>query len=118
MNKTVAAIAEGLCRVLHKCLHIMGIGPEKTAKWYLKWAKSCPEQDSDLYIDYSYITGENLMIRTKDSFPTIEVPFEDTTVALVKDYDEFLRPEYGNYMELPPEDQRHNHYASYIDFGE
>lgn len=118
MSKTAATIAGGLCRIMHKCLRILRIGPEKTAKWYLKWAKNCPEKDSDLYIDYSYITGQNLMIRTKDSFPTIEVPFEDTMVALVKNYDAFLRPEYGDYMKLPPEEQRHNHCATYINFGE
>lgn len=111
-------IAEMGCRVMHVLFKIIRLTPEKTSKWYLKWAKSCPEEESDLYIDYSYITGENLMIRTRDAFPTIEVPFEDTTVALVKNYDAFLRPEYGDYMQLPPEDQRHNHYASYIDFGE
>ena len=58
------------------------------------------------------------MIRTKEAFPTIEVPFEDTMIAIVKNYDEFLRPEYGDYMQLPPENQRHNHYAKFIDFGE
>ena len=49
---------------------------------------------------------------------TFELPFEDTTVALVRNYDSFLRPEYGDYMQLPPENQRHNHYAALIDFGE
>lgn len=106
------------CKVVHYLLKICGITSEKTYRKYLKYASECQEKDSDLYIDYSYITGENLMIRTRDAFPTVEVPFEDTTVALVKNYDEFLRPEYGEYMELPPEDQRHNHYAAYIDFGE
>ena len=39
-------------------------------------------------------------------------------MALVKDFDAFLRPEYGEYMQMPPEDERHNHYASFIDFGD
>lgn len=112
------AIASLGCRVIHLLFKLIRMTPAKTYQKYLNWATTCPEPDSDLYIDYSYLTGENLMIRTKDSFPTIEVPFEDITVSLVKNYDAFLRPEYGDYMQLPPEDQRHNHYAAFIDFGE
>ena len=81
---------------------LIRLTPDKTAAAYLKWAKSCPEKDSDLYIDYSYITGENLMIRTQDAFPVIEKPFEDITISMVRNYDAFLRPEYGDYMQLPP----------------
>lgn len=110
-------LAEAGCRALHGLFRLFGVTPDKTAKMYLDWARNCPEQDSDLYIDYSYLTGENLMIRTKESFPTIEVPFEDTTVSLVRNYDAFLRPEYGDYMQPPPEGQRHDHFARFIDFG-
>lgn len=113
-----AFIANTGCHMIHLLFKLFGMTPAKTNRKYLKWATSCPEPDSDLYIDYSYITGENLMIRTKDAFPVVEVPFEDTTVSMVRNYDEFLRPEYGDYMQLPPEDQRHNHYAAFIDFGE
>lgn len=111
-------IVEVLCKIIHIILKLFHITPQKTYKNYLKWATSCPETSSDLYIDYSYITGENLMIQSKTSFPTIEVPFEDITISLVRDYDRFLRLEYGDYMELPPEEKRHNHVCSYIDFGD
>ena len=92
--------------------------PQKSARHYLKWAKKCEESDSDLYIDYSYLTGDRLMIREKEMYPLKKVPFEDMEVCLVREYDSFLRPEYGDYMQLPPEDQRHNHCAAFIDFGE
>lgn len=118
MNPVAQMIARIGCGAAYYLLKLLRITPEKTSRLYLKWATHCPERNSNLYIDYSYITGENLMIDTRKAFPTIEVPFEDTTVSMVKNYDEFLRPEYGDYMELPPEDQRHNHYAAYIDFGE
>lgn len=118
LNGFTAAVAAFGCKCIHALFRLFHVTPKKTYGKYLKYATNCPEPDSDLYIDYSYITGQNLMIRTKEAFPTIEVPFEDTTVALVRNYDSFLRPEYGDYMQLPPENQRHNHMATFIDFGE
>lgn len=92
LNGFTAAVAAFGCKCIHALFRLFHVTPKKTYGKYLKYATNCPEPDSDLYIDYSYITGQNLMIRTKEAFPTIEVPFEDTTVALVRNYDSFLRP--------------------------
>jgi len=35
--------------------------------------------------------------------------FENTELPCPKDFDTYLKIEYGNYMQLPPEDQRHVH---------
>ena len=39
----------------------------------------------------------------------IEVPFENLNVKIPKNYDELLSDMFGDYMKLPPEDQRHSH---------
>ena len=45
--------------------------------------------------------------------------FEGETFKGLKDYDTYLRLFYGDYMQLPPEDQRENrHQIVEIDFGE
>lgn len=118
MNPVLKKLVSVAMRVIHAGLKLFRVTSKKTYKKYLDYATNCPEKDSDLYIDYSYITGENLMIRKHEAWPLIDVPFEDTTVKVVKNYDSFLRKEYGDYMQLPPEEQRHNHLASFIDFGE
>ena len=42
--------------------------------------------------------------------------FEDTTVPVSSTYAEDLTAEYGDYMKLPPEEQRHRHGdLAYID---
>ena len=50
---------------------------------------------------------------------TIDVPFGDTTVRIPRDFDEYLTCLYGDYMKLPPLEQRvsaHNHL--YLSFEE
>ena len=41
-----------------------------------------------------------------DSFDMM--PFEDSKFSVTHGYDVFLRNGYGDYMQLPPEDQREN----------
>ncbi len=37
---------------------------------------------------------------------TIPVPFEDTTIQIPRQYHEYLTTHYGDYMQLPPENER------------
>ncbi len=46
----------------------------------------------------------------------VKVPFEDKKYNTFKYYDEYLRHIYGDYMKLPPEEDRVNHSPSNIDF--
>lgn len=47
---------------------------------------------------------------------TIEMPFEDTKAKMPSGYDEMLRTFYGNYMELPRQEQRiSNHFHYFVD---
>ena len=57
-------------------------------------------------------------IHKSRSYPTIKVPFEDTEIRLVKNYDEQLRQHMGEYMEIPPVEKRTNHCPVELDFGD
>ena len=50
-------------------------------------------------------------------YPLKKLPFEDTYIWVPNDIDEQLRAYYGDYMQLPPEDNRKNHYPARLDFG-
>lgn len=72
----------------------------------------------------SVIVEQNAMPRAYD-FPAeifselAEYPFEGELFKGLKDYDTYLKRFYGDYMQLPPEDQRENrHQIVEIDFGE
>ncbi|MCI1474139.1 MAG: LicD family protein [Prevotella sp.] len=43
--------------------------------------------------------------------------FEDTTVKGVQNYGQYLSQKYGNYMEMPPEEKRHQHNFYYLDLN-
>ena len=48
-----------------------------------------------------------------------DVTFEGETFKAPAEYDKFLTTLYGDYMQLPPEDQRENrHQIVQIDFGD
>lgn len=44
----------------------------------------------------------------------IKVDFEEIKVNAPENYDEYLKALYGDYMKLPPEDQRENHHNFHI----
>lgn len=47
-----------------------------------------------------------------------EAPFEDQSFPIPEDYDYFLSLRYGDYMVLPPEDQRRHHAVVELDYGD
>ena len=53
-----------------------------------------------------------------DWFPLKKVKFEDIEVNIPNKYDKILKMEYGEYMELPPEESRFREAPEEIDFGE
>lgn len=60
--------------------------------------------------DYQKKTGYNKSIYKYLWFDNyIDVEFENYRVPIIKDYEEMLEITYGNYMELPPENQRIGH---------
>jgi lipopolysaccharide cholinephosphotransferase len=52
-----------------------------------------------------------------DIFPLTNIEFEGFEFKAPREYKKHLKEYYGNYMELPPEEQRHYH-AKYIGFLE
>lgn len=66
------------------------------------------------YIIAGLLELREKMIYDKDLFSsTCDIQFEDRTYQAISEWDYFLRLRYGNYMELPPEDQRHPYHGGH-----
>lgn len=65
-------------------------------------------QASKFYIIAGKLSLRNKMTYDKDIFSSlITAKFEDKQYKIIEDWDYFLSLRYGDYMQLPPEDQRH-----------
>lgn len=54
----------------------------------------------------------------KELFPLTIATFEGKEYFVFKNYDEFLRSVYGDYLKMPPKEKRVNHSAMKINFGD
>ena len=54
---------------------------------------------------------------TKGLFPLQKLQFEDIYLDFPGNLHDNLTREYGEYMQLPPEEKRKNHYPYKLDFG-
>lgn len=55
---------------------------------------------------------------TDELFPTQDIAFDGLTLRAPHNYDAYLKTEYGDYMQLPPEEDRYTHAPLILDFGD
>ena len=84
----------------------------------LEWRESlmtkCDLEESEAYT--AFADGYTFTQKTEGLKKPVEMPFEDTTVLIPSTYDADLTAQYGDYMVLPPEEQRHEHgNLAYVD---
>lgn len=60
---------------------------------------------------------ERYVFDKSDIFPLRETVFEGKKAYIANDFDKYLTNVYGDYMKLPPVEDRKNHYPSELDFG-
>lgn len=95
--------------------------PNASLKQYEKYLKLIAHEKSDYIVSYDDITmrdSQASLTRYDQTFPTIDGKFEGFTIKLQREYDTVLRKLYGDYMQLPPEDQRGGHSNYEVDFGD
>lgn len=117
MGKVSRWICLKVCLAAHYMLRVFGMTREKAYTNYLKSAMKYNGREDVAYTDFTDLT-ESVFLDESDLYPAKEVAFEDTTILTLNNIEKALSQLYGNYMELPPEEQRHNHPPKYVDFGD
>ena len=83
------------------------------AKYYKKQLLDIQNRDGNNF----YFISSPISVYEKDVFDMdpfselIDVEFENLKFMAPANYDRFLRKVYGDYMQLPPEDQRHPYHS-------
>ena len=86
--------------------------PNANKKAYEKYLKAVDREPCDTIITFDAWINSDILgsFSSVDKvFPTQRIKFENITVNIQKDYDYILRNIYGDYMQLPSEDQRNGH---------
>lgn len=110
-------LVDAACAVAVFGMKLFHLTPEKLQA---KWDKAVTEYDSvqtEYVADYADRSPANWKARPDELFPAVDMPFEDATIKVPKEYDVILTRNYGDYMVLPPVEQRKNHRPSTLDFG-
>jgi putative licD1 protein len=101
----------------HWAMRLLRVTPRTLQARWDRAARRYEDTPTRRMADFSMRDPWNWAVTTDDLYPALEVPFEDITVKLARNYDKLLRRSYGDYMQLPPEEQRRNHKPCVIDFG-
>lgn len=102
-------------KVVHMALKIVPyrVFKRKLDLWFTKYDGSGQETVACLN-DPKFKTG----IKKSDLYPLKEHVFDGRNYYIPNNYDVYLKTQYGDYMSLPPIDQRFGHKPYKIDLGE
>lgn len=102
----------------HLILNLLNIKPANLQKRYNDFIMSYHNPEASHVFDVSVTVEEYPQIFNKKGFKPIQkAKFEDIEVNIPNNYDEILTSIYGDYMQLPPLEERYNHITREIDFG-
>lgn len=105
------------CYIGYYVLRVLHLKPRffynHAKKWMLKY-----EDENTKRLGYMFDPNRFTSVLNRDEiFPTREVPFEDIKVKVPNNVDKYLTRRFGDYMQLPKEEDRHIHPPYILDFG-
>lgn len=104
--------------MIHYMLKLLRLSPRKL---YRKTKKLSMKYNGDNNKRLDFFCNTNYMweiLPVKDLYPLRKVEFEGMEVNVPNKVDKYLTQHYGDYMQLPPEEKRKNHYPYRLNFGE
>lgn len=106
------------CLIIHYGLKLLRIRPRFLYRKYLSIVTkyNCASDKSEYVTSFEYAGGLKDRVKKKNLFPLKKVPFENLEVNIPANNHEFLTKVYGDYMKIPPKEDRVNHMPLIIQF--
>ena len=113
-----AKLAHAVCAMVHGSMVIFRVSPKFLYKKCLK-ASSQYNGQGKKRIAVFFDTNPYTQTTLKEYVDRpVYHKFEDVMLPFPSNIDEMLRDMFGDYMQLPPEDKRKNHFPHELDFGD
>ena len=113
-----ATITRIACKMAHKLFKLLKVSPEKIYKRAKRIASAFKDQKTKR-IAYMFDPSPYTSIMNIDDVePTVFREFEGIPMRCPCNMEKYMADRYGDYMTLPPEEDRHNHPPYELDFGE
>lgn len=119
-SRTKRAAIYAVTSIAYWGLRSCRISPRALQK---RWEKAVRRHECDpvtpdqQLADFTTRDPQNWIVTRAELYPALDMPFEDITVKVPRDFDTVLRRGYGDYMKVPPLDQQRNHNPFRIDLG-
>ncbi|MGN0973222.1 MAG: phosphorylcholine transferase LicD [Bacilli bacterium] len=103
-----------ICTIMHYLLNILGLTGNRL---FNKGEKIVDRnKKTNTIASLNTVKKNTSIFDINDIFPVRKVPFEDTYVYVPKNAEKLLNEYFGDFMKLPPERDRHNHFPRKLIF--
>lgn len=103
--------------LIHYAMRILRITPRRLQALFDAAARRHEGEDTGRWADFSMRDPQNWAVDIEEIQPPQDILFDGVTVQIAPAYDAMMRRTYGDYMSLPPMEQRRNHKPVEVDFG-
>lgn len=103
------------CEMLHALFKVLHISKRSIYNAYLKEVQRY--KNTSMVSMFESTLPRKTGYHYSDIFPVEEKEFANFKVMISKNIDNILYNEYGNYMQLPPEEERQNHNPIIVELG-
>lgn len=113
-----AVIVRGICRIGYWALHLV---PRGNSFFYKRAKKLATKYANEQTKRVAYMfdpTPYTSICRREDIIPVTTRDFDGISVEFPGRIEAYLEERYGDYMQLPPDDKRHNHPPYELSFGD
>lgn len=111
-------LAAGICWCVHYATKILRLSPRKVYQHFEKESQRYNYLKTGMVTTFGEAISLKYRLPVNKMLPVKEIPFENITINVLSNNIEHLEKTYGDYMKMPPVDQRVNHAPYIIEFGD